>query len=109
MRTALCTDLREEAGAIEVPTLILHGDADASAPVALCGRRLAGHGIFVTHADAVSPDLLDFVGGAWGGWGPGRPAPSGRVAPSATPVPLLPPRPSRHTRPARPGRHARVT
>ncbi|MEU5894614.1 alpha/beta fold hydrolase [Streptomyces venezuelae] len=78
VNTAFRTDLRTEAAAIEVPTLILHGDADASAPVALCGRRLAktvpdslykeyslaGHGICVTHAEAVNRDLLDFIGGA---------------------------------------------
>ncbi|MFF1380603.1 alpha/beta fold hydrolase [Streptomyces sp. NPDC058308] len=75
VRTGLCTDLREEAAAIRVPTLILHGDADASAPVALCGQRmaelvpdnsykeypLAGHGIFITHADAVNRNLFDFI------------------------------------------------
>ncbi|MFH8610694.1 alpha/beta fold hydrolase [Streptomyces sp. NPDC018029] len=78
VRTACGTDVREEAGAIRVPTLILHGDADASAPVALCGQRLAklvpdnvykeyafaGHGIFITHADAVNRDLLEFIGAA---------------------------------------------
>ncbi|WP_409240197.1 alpha/beta fold hydrolase [Streptomyces sp. PA5.6] len=78
VKTAFRTDLRAEAAAIEVPALILHGDADASAPVALCGRRLAktvpdniykeyslaGHGICVTHAEAVNQDLLDFIGAA---------------------------------------------
>ncbi|MBL1099224.1 alpha/beta fold hydrolase [Streptomyces coffeae] len=76
IRTAGCTDLREEAGALQVPTLIIHGDADASAPIDLCGRRLAklvpgslykeyaraGHGIFITHADELNRDLLDFIG-----------------------------------------------
>ncbi|MEU1121308.1 MULTISPECIES: alpha/beta hydrolase [unclassified Streptomyces] len=81
VRTGAGTDLRKEAGAIRVPTLVLHGDADASAPVALCGRRMAelvpdnvykeypmaGHGIFMTHADAVNQDLLDFIGAGRGG------------------------------------------
>ncbi|KUJ70252.1 arylesterase [Streptomyces albus subsp. albus] len=76
IKTAFHTDLREEAGAIRVPTLIIHGDADASAPIELCGRRLAkmvpdnlykeypaaGHGILVTHAEQVNQDLLDFIG-----------------------------------------------
>ncbi|MET7765691.1 alpha/beta hydrolase [Streptomyces sp. NPDC005355] len=76
IRTGFCTDLREEAGALQVPTLIIHGDADASAPIDLCGRRLAklvpdniykeypraGHGIFITHADELNQDLLDFIG-----------------------------------------------
>ncbi|MFI2764523.1 alpha/beta fold hydrolase [Streptomyces echinatus] len=77
LRTGCRTDLREEVGALRVPALIIHGDADASAPVDLCGRRLAklvpdniykeypraGHGIFVTHADQLNQDLLDFIGG----------------------------------------------
>ncbi|WP_433155791.1 alpha/beta fold hydrolase [Actinomadura nitritigenes] len=55
--------------------MILHGDADASAPIDLCGRRLAelvpgnryreyagaGHGIFITHADQIDQDLFDFI------------------------------------------------
>ncbi|GAA4665032.1 alpha/beta fold hydrolase [Streptomyces youssoufiensis] len=75
VRTGFCTDLREEVSVLRVPTLILHGDADASAPIDLCGRRLAhlvpdnvyreypaaGHGLFVTHAERVNQDLLDFV------------------------------------------------
>ncbi|MFF3273503.1 alpha/beta fold hydrolase [Streptomyces chrestomyceticus] len=75
IRTGCCTDLRKEAAALQVPTLIIHGDADASAPLALCGRRLsrlvpdnrykeyahAGHGLFITHAEQVNQDLLDFI------------------------------------------------
>ncbi|GES29869.1 alpha/beta hydrolase [Streptomyces angustmyceticus] len=76
IRTGFCTDLRKEAGALRVPALILHGDADASAPIDLCGRRLAalipdnvykeysgaGHGLFLTHAEELNRDLLDFIG-----------------------------------------------
>ncbi|MFH8798316.1 alpha/beta fold hydrolase [Streptomyces sp. NPDC017936] len=76
IRTAFCTDLRDEAAALALPVLIIHGDADASAPVALCGRRLAelvpdnryeeypraGHGVFITHAERLNQDLLDFIG-----------------------------------------------
>ena len=76
VKTGFCTDLREESATIRVPTLILHGDADASAPIDLCGRRLAklvpgniykefpgaAHAIFMTHADQVNQDLLDFIG-----------------------------------------------
>ncbi|GAA4239597.1 alpha/beta hydrolase [Actinomadura meridiana] len=75
VKTGFCTDLRAEAAALRLPTLILHGDADASAPVAICGRRLAelvpgsvykeypgtGHGIFMTDADEVNQDILDFI------------------------------------------------
>ncbi|MEU9125164.1 alpha/beta hydrolase [Streptomyces sp. NPDC048506] len=76
LKTGFCTDLRKEAGALQVPTLIIHGDADASALIELSGRRLAkivpdnvykeypraGHGIFITHADELNQDLLDFIG-----------------------------------------------
>ncbi|MFG2131620.1 alpha/beta fold hydrolase [Streptomyces sp. NPDC048751] len=80
IKTGFRTDLRKEAAALQLPTLIIHGDADASAPVALCGRRLAqlipnntykeypraGHGIFMTHAAQVNQDLLDFIGSTSG-------------------------------------------
>ncbi|MFI9243998.1 alpha/beta fold hydrolase [Streptomyces sp. NPDC053086] len=75
IRTGCCTDLREETGTLHMPVLIVHGDADASAPVDLCGRRLAkllpdavykeypraGHGLFMTHAGQLNQDLLDFI------------------------------------------------
>ncbi|MFI1348457.1 alpha/beta fold hydrolase [Streptomyces lydicus] len=75
VETGFSTDLRKEAAALQVPTLILHGDADASAPHHLTGRRLAqlvpdniykeypgaGHGIFLTHAEQLNQDLLDFI------------------------------------------------
>ncbi|MEV7715792.1 alpha/beta hydrolase [Streptomyces sp. NPDC088184] len=76
VRIGACTDLRGESAALRVPTLIIHGDADASAPVHLCGRRMAelvpgnvykeypraGHGIFITHAVQLNQDLIDFIG-----------------------------------------------
>lgn len=69
------TDFRPELPKITVPTLILHGDADASAPVAFTGRRTAGlipggrlvvyegaaHGLFITHAARFNRDVLRFV------------------------------------------------
>ncbi|MEV3858750.1 alpha/beta hydrolase [Streptomyces sp. NPDC050095] len=76
IRTAFATDLRAEAAALSVPTLIIHGDADASAPIDLCGRVLAksvpdnvykeypraGHGLFLTHAEQLNEDLREFIG-----------------------------------------------
>ncbi len=70
-------DNRPYAESVTVPTLILHGAADFSAPVELTGRRIAksvphavykeypdaGHGIFVTHHEAVSADLVEFFSG----------------------------------------------
>jgi pimeloyl-ACP methyl ester carboxylesterase len=55
--------------------LILHGDKDASAPLAITGQRVAAgikgaklkvyqgapHGIWVTHLDRVNGDLEDFL------------------------------------------------
>lgn len=69
------TDLRAEMSEITVPTLIIHGDADQSAPIGLCGRKSAqlipdnqfivyegaAHGLFVTHADRLNADLLAFI------------------------------------------------
>jgi non-heme chloroperoxidase len=57
-----------------VPTLLIHGDADASSPIDLSSRRSAeliagsrlevyrnaGRGLYVTHRARVSADLLTF-------------------------------------------------
>jgi non-heme chloroperoxidase len=69
------TDLREELRAISVPTLIIHGDHDAQAPIDVCGRKTAqlvpnntfvvypnaAHGLFVTHANRLNADLVAFA------------------------------------------------
>lgn len=69
------TDFREDLPKIDVPTLILHGDADAIVPVEISAREavklipgatlqeLAGapHGLFFTHKDAVNAALLAFL------------------------------------------------
>jgi len=69
------TDMRGELQKIEVPTLILHGDQDASAPIDLTGRKTAaligdatlmiypgaGHGLYASDHDAVNADILDFI------------------------------------------------
>jgi non-heme chloroperoxidase len=74
-RAAVQTDFREELTIISVPTLIIHGDADASAPLPLTGvptaalipnSRLnvyenAPHGLYLTHLGRVNQDLLAFV------------------------------------------------
>ncbi|MDY0812581.1 alpha/beta hydrolase [Kitasatospora purpeofusca] len=60
---------------IDCPVLVVHGSADASAPLALTGRRAAalvpgaelhvyedaGHGLFATHAGRLNDDLRAFV------------------------------------------------
>jgi len=69
-------DMRGEHQKIEVPTLILHGYRDASAPVDLTGRKTAaligdatlmiypgaGHGLYASDHDAVNADILAFIG-----------------------------------------------
>lgn len=74
-RSAFHTDHRETLQAIDIPTLVVHGTADQSAPVDLTGRRTAetiphctyreyptaGHGLYVTHHDQLNNDLLDLI------------------------------------------------
>jgi non-heme chloroperoxidase len=69
------TDFTEDLKKIDVPTLILHGDADQIAPIgdsALISSRLvknstlkiypgASHGLCTTHAEQVNADLLTFL------------------------------------------------
>jgi pimeloyl-ACP methyl ester carboxylesterase len=74
-RAQSATDFRPELPAITVPTLVIHGDRDVSAPLDLTGRRTAvlipgaklkvyegaPHGLFITHAERLNADLLEFV------------------------------------------------
>jgi non-heme chloroperoxidase len=74
-RALIETDFRAELKGITLPTLILHGTADQSAPLDLTGRKTAAlvpnsrltlyegapHGLFITHKDRVNEDLLAFV------------------------------------------------
>jgi non-heme chloroperoxidase len=67
-------DLREDLRRIQVPTLVIHGDADASIPVAF-GRATAKlipgsryieyaggpHGLFLTHRDRFHADLREWA------------------------------------------------
>ncbi|MBU1376514.1 MAG: alpha/beta hydrolase [Alphaproteobacteria bacterium] len=67
-------DLRPDLPKIDRPTLVIHGDKDASAPLAITGRRLAAgirgavlniypgapHGLFVTHMARLNADLETF-------------------------------------------------
>lgn len=69
------TDFRAELPTIGVPTLIVHGDSDTSAPLELTGRRThqliaaskltvyegAAHGLPLTHADRLLSDILAFA------------------------------------------------
>ncbi|MBO0690802.1 MAG: alpha/beta hydrolase [Candidatus Dormibacteraeota bacterium] len=69
------TDCREDLRRLPVPTLVLHGDADASAPLEITGRPTAallpdgelkvypdtGHGLYVSEHDRVNADVLAFI------------------------------------------------
>jgi non-heme chloroperoxidase len=70
------TDFRAELARIEVPVLIVHGTADASAPIDLTGRpaaklipgaRLveykdAPHGLYFTHRQRLNAEIAAFAG-----------------------------------------------
>jgi pimeloyl-ACP methyl ester carboxylesterase len=69
-------DFREDLKRIDVPTLVIHGDADRIVPISASGVRTAKlikgaritvvkdgpHCITWTHADEVNRELVDFVG-----------------------------------------------
>jgi pimeloyl-ACP methyl ester carboxylesterase len=69
------TDFRKDLPRIDVPTLVMHGDADRILPIAASGARTAQlikgarlvvvkgapHGMLWTHADQVSTELVDFL------------------------------------------------
>jgi pimeloyl-ACP methyl ester carboxylesterase len=68
-------DLRPDLRALDLPALVIHGDDDRSAPLALFGTRTADliqssvlrvyqggpHGLFVTHREQLNRDLLSFA------------------------------------------------
>jgi non-heme chloroperoxidase len=70
-------DFRPELPEIKVPTLIVHGDRDVSAPLDFTARRVAKlmpgsklkvyrrgpHGLMFTHTDQLNADLLEFAKG----------------------------------------------
>ncbi len=69
------TDFRADLEKVDVPTLVLHGDADGIVPFEVSGRRSheslpgsrlvlvegAPHGFNVTHAEQFDSALLDFL------------------------------------------------
>ncbi|MGO9018963.1 MAG: alpha/beta fold hydrolase [Syntrophobacteraceae bacterium] len=74
--SAWLTDFREDLKRIDVPTLVVHGDADRILPFAATGKRTpefversrlvvvegGPHGLTWTHAEKVNRELLDFLG-----------------------------------------------
>ncbi len=75
-RSMVDTDFRADLRDVTVPTLLIHGDADASAPLPLTGAKTAKllpnctfkvyegapHGLFVTHKQRLNADVLQFIG-----------------------------------------------
>lgn len=75
-RAVVETDFRAELPRIDVPTLVIQGDKDASGPVEITGAPTAAlvpgaelkvyegapHGLFVTDAERFTADLASFVG-----------------------------------------------
>ncbi len=75
-RSMVDTDFRADLRDITTPTLLIHGDSDASAPLPLTGARTAKlvpnctfkvyegapHGLFLTHKQRLNADILQFIG-----------------------------------------------
>lgn len=69
------TDFRSDLRAVNVPTLIIHGEDDAGTPFEITGRKTAAlisgsqfklyegaaHGLNVTHAERLNQDVLAFI------------------------------------------------
>lgn len=76
-RTLTRTDFRGELPRLGLPVLVIQGERDATCPLDLTGRRTAAlvpgarllvyegapHGLFVSHAERLSADLLAFAAG----------------------------------------------
>ena len=69
------TDFRDDMSKINVPTLIIHGDADKTVPIDATGResfrliegsilsiyKEAPHGLWFTEKEKLNQDLIDFI------------------------------------------------
>ena len=76
-RAYTVADFRPELPKITLPTLIIQGTADVSAPIDITGRKTAAllpnarldvvegapHGLIFTHMERVNADILDFLKG----------------------------------------------
>ena len=74
--SAWLTDFRKDLTRIDVPTLVVHGDADRILPIDVTGKRThelikgsrlvviegGPHGLNWTHADQINSELLDLLG-----------------------------------------------
>lgn len=69
------TDFREELATVNVPTLVIHGDADKTVPIEISSEKSARlipdarylvyenapHGLFYTDRDRLNKDLVEFI------------------------------------------------
>ena len=69
------TDFRPDLKAVTVPTLIIHGTADATVPIDVSSRQAAAgiagsvlkeydggpHGLLASHTDQIRDDVLAFL------------------------------------------------
>src|SRR5262249_42608548 len=69
------TDLTDDLRAITIPTLVVHGDADMSAPIEITGRPTVAllpdgrltvypggpHGLYAPEPARLTRDLLEFI------------------------------------------------
>jgi non-heme chloroperoxidase len=76
-RVGFETDFRRELARLEIPTAVIQGDKDVSAPLELTGRKTAAlipgcrlsvyegapHGLMLTHIKRLNADLLSFIAG----------------------------------------------
>jgi non-heme chloroperoxidase len=76
-QTLVNADFRDEMRRMEVPTLIIHGDRDRSAPIEMTARPSAAliprcelkvypgapHGLMYTHMEQLQHDILAFADG----------------------------------------------
>jgi non-heme chloroperoxidase len=74
--SAWLTDFRNDLARIDVPTLVIHGDADRILPISATAKRMhelvrgsqlvvvqgGPHGLTWTHAEIVNRELLSFLG-----------------------------------------------
>jgi non-heme chloroperoxidase len=74
-RNQIITDMRADLPRITLPTLVVHGDEDASSPIGLTGRKTvrlmpnarlvvyqgAGHGLYASEHERLNADLLEFI------------------------------------------------
>ena len=69
------TDFRSDCAAIDIPTLLIHGDDDKTVPIEISSKKAvtliknvqlviyegAPHGLFITEKDRLNQDLIDFI------------------------------------------------